>query len=197
MEQPLQPGVYKQAIGVHSIEKAARFTRISVDQLDCVKGNGKLEPHVFTCTELVHFTENSLAEMIGNVMTDQTSDEPFTFIPGEPFLVSKNAKFNLIWWSACPPTNWYNTVKSNLPNLLDNFGDLGNSEPFNGKGKCGPVGFTLPFKDILEQYVRSRGTDLDKLQLKVFGTFRYSAEVMFAILVCVEGYNLFKYHRLS
>lgn len=179
-DHPVMPGVSCQALGVHSGYVVAN--PIAIDQRDCVIFNETCRPHEFTCTHLVHYTENQFAASIGLLGTD----EPFCFKPKE-CSITRSKSFNLTWWSPFPPADWNDVVHENLPFLFDEFGEIGNSPAFNGPSLCGPLGFVTEWKDILGQYAISRQANVDDIELRVLGTFLYTKEIMYAVLVCIKG----------
>lgn len=170
-ESGVPPGVTWQVIGEHSGNKVLQGNKAVDDESG--------QPHQFICTKLVHFTENTFAEMIGLLDTD----EPFCFKPYSWCAIETNP-LNLTWWSPIPPANWN---KGRGTTIYD-------SSAVGGPSLCGPIGFVAPWKDILEEYARGRretsneGASSEvKIQLRNLGTYRYRKEIMYAVLVCMEG----------
>lgn len=144
-------------------------------------------------THLVHYTENESAGTIGD-------SDSFRFKP-TAWNDSGDREIYLSWWSLIPPTNWIELLDiENHPNFHKNWSKkpeetckysehCGKSPIFNGESLYGPIGFAVSWKDILDQYAISRRKELTRadLQLKYFGTIMYTREVMYAILVCVQG----------
>lgn len=164
-------GVSRQALRVHSTD----YQRSS----DCRM------PHEFTCTELVHFTENEHAENIGLL----GFDEPFCFKAKQCLM------FDLIWWSSLPPANCYEVMEKNLELPADEFhdcGGFGESQVFSGPSLCGPLGFVTSWVDMLKQYAISRQSALHQIEYRVLGTFLYRKEIMYAVLVCIKGSVCYK-----
>lgn len=116
---------------------------------------------------MVHFTDNEYAVSIGKLGTN----EPFCFKANRCWM------FNLIWWSPRPPDNWKNDYSA----------AFGESPAFEGPSLCGPIGLVSSWEYILSQYARSRQSTLQQIEFRVFGTFLYRKEIMFAVLVCIEG----------
>lgn len=175
---PVMPGVRSQALKVHSGDSVA-FCRKSIDRSDCNL------PHEFRCDELVHFTENKYAKSIGSSETD----EAFCFEARQCWITSAQS-FNLTWWSAFPPFNWTEVVERNLsldPMDFHDCGAIGESAAFGGPSLCGPLGFVTLWADILKQYAISRQSNVNNIEFRVLGTFRYRKEIMYAVLVCMKG----------
>lgn len=180
-ERIVMPGVNGQCLRAHSGQEVVAGI-FSIDRRDCVNANKICSPHEFTCTHLVHFTENNCAEGIGLLATS----EPFCFIP-KRWDITDTIAFNLSWWAPRPPDGWMDVIKNNLPNNDDDNRDVGNSSAFNGPSLCGPVGFVISWEDILSQYTLSRQRSLDEIELRILGTFIYKREIMYAVLVCIKG----------
>lgn len=72
-------------------------------------------------------------------------------------------------------------MRENLSNIVSH--DIGNSPALNGLSLCGPVGFVIPWKDILLKYADSRQKRLHDIDLRIMGTFLYRSEIMYAVLV--------------
>lgn len=183
-EPGVMPGVKLQVIGAHSGGLVSGQRSISVDNRDCRPNNPLDTPHYFICKDLVHFTENEFADSIGSSGTDQ----PFSFRPF-PFRTHSGTEgLKLSWWSPLPPDNWRDVVNEDIPNVFKEFDGIGNSNAIDGDSLCGPVGFVTPWKDILEQYAISRQKSLDDIiELRNLGTYLYTKEIMFAVLVCMKG----------
>lgn len=139
----VMPGVRMQVLGVHSANQLAVQYPISIDRRDYGRLTPIEEPHHFPCTNLVHYTDNQLAEKIGLLGTD----EPFCFKP-KPWRITKTESLKLSWWSPLPPDDWKDVVDDNLPNIWNEFEDTGNSPALNGLSRCGPVGFVSMGKYI-------------------------------------------------
>lgn len=159
-------GVTWQITGVHSGKRVLGTEAMSVDY------NG---PREFACTKLVHFTENTVAASIG--LSD--TDEPFCFMP-KLWCANETSPLNLSWWSPCPPDNW---DRGSNPFL---------SPAVGGPPLCGPVGFVAPWKDLLKRYAEARRETASKvsssaIEIRNLGTYLYIREIMFAVLVCIEG----------
>lgn len=178
------PGVSLQILGVHSARSLVAQHPIAIDRRDYGSLTPIEEPHHFCCTNLVHYTDNKLAEKIGLL----GNDEPFCFKPKQ-WRITRVESLKLSWWSPLPPDDWTDIVDDNLPNIWNEFEDTGNSPALNGPSICGPVGFVSPWKSILQQYAISRQRILNDLEFRTMGTFRYRAEIMYAVLVCMRGYN--------
>ncbi len=185
-------GIAKQVLRVHDGNSVAVYIRngnyidmpMAVDRRDCAihVSIPPLEmPHTFTCTHLVHYTENEFAEKIGF-----GNEDTFNF-RASPWKITPNESFELTWWSPLPPNNWKEVIDESLPNIWNVFNDMGNSSPFNGKTICGPFGFVISWSDILDQYAVNRGKNRHDVELRILGTFLYTKEIMYAILVCVKG----------
>lgn len=176
------PGVQGQRIGIHSADAVA-YPR-SIDRRDYALDYGATpceEPHHFRCDELVHFTENTSAASIGLL-----EDDLFLF-KAQPWRISSRTSLNLSWWSPLPHSSWQEQVDRNLPNIWNDFEDIGNSSALKGDSFCGSVGFAIKWEGILGQYASSRRILFDRVELRTLGTFRYRAEIMYAVLVCARG----------
>lgn len=162
MEPGYQKGVKSQRIGEHFRDPAT----MSVDE------DG---PHKLTCSKLGHFTENEFAASIALLDTD----ESFCFKP-YPWFTNKTNPLKLTWWAPILPDNW-NKNRNGFA-----------SPAMGGSLLCGPIGFVAKWKDILDEYVKERGETAGealsfKLELRNLGTYRYPKEIMYAVLVCMEG----------
>lgn len=144
-----------------------------------VDNNRSEMPHEFNCTELVHFTENEFARSIGELGTDQ----PFRF-QAFPYDVDSNTKtLHLTWWAARRPDNWREAIIDGAQNNKL----IGTSPAIDGKPLCGPIGFVVSWRDILEQYAVGRQKNLNDVELRIFTTDLFIKEIMFSILVCLKG----------
>lgn len=172
------PGVECQTLNVHCGDNVVY--RQSIDRRDCVGDENYVIdlPHELRCTHLVHFTENQYAELIG------LETYNFCFKP-RSCPISSNQNFNLTWWSPLPPENWETLLNDGL--LPHVYPDLGNSTAFGGQSLCGPVGFAIKWKNILNHYAASRGSSLQDVECRILGTFKYRSEIMYAVLVCING----------
>lgn len=181
-------GVTWQVIGEHSGNKVCYPERMSVDNRDNRRHGTSENPHEFTCKELVHFTENTFAVRIGLSDTDPYfSFEP---CPWETNALEKNL-LKLTWWSPRLPVGWKNSLNESD---FNDFKQIGNSGAIDGASICGPIGFVAPWKHILKQYVNARRESLSEgvssgieLELRNLGTFLYKREIMYGVLVCMEG----------
>ncbi|KAE9550687.1 hypothetical protein FO519_006109 [Halicephalobus sp. NKZ332] len=162
-----------------------------VDRRDCQKDSTDDSPHEFLCTHLVHYTENEFAGDIGLEDPDY-----FSFKISEWTSIANLRGLNVTWWSPLPPRRFDEIIERNTPNMLRKYKYmedgklttvLGNSPAFRGDSICGPIGFSISWKDILNQYAENRGCDRNEVQLRVLGTFRYRSEIMYAVLVCTKG----------
>ncbi|KAG4071727.1 hypothetical protein HA402_011881 [Bradysia odoriphaga] len=178
----VMPGVTRQAIGIHSGNAVSLRSSRSVDRRD-YSSTPCEEPHYFDCTKVVHYTENASAALIATI---DNEEEPFCF-KAKPWRITRTTSLNLSWWSPHPHFSWKDQLDHSLPNIWLNFEDIGNSSALNGRSFCGPIGFAIEWEDILEQYAISRQTNIDDIELRTLGTFRYRAEIMYAVLVCVRG----------
>ncbi|KAG4072458.1 hypothetical protein HA402_004390 [Bradysia odoriphaga] len=169
-------GVSWQVSGEHRGNKVlGPEGTMSVDNRDSRRRDQSENPHELTCKELVHFTENKFAAEIGGSYTVPS----FSF---KAFPWGTNT-LNLTWWSPLPPDNWKDSLKRN--DFYD-FNCIGNSAALNGSSICGPIGFAVSWKDILEQYANGRRNEA-KIELRNLGTYLYKREIMFAVLVCMES----------
>lgn len=172
------PGVTRQVIGVHSGNLVTNPQMMSVDNRDSNPNDPTEMPHEFICTELVHFTENEFARSIGLLGTDQS----FSFRPSPWYdswrARSENRPLQLTWWSPRPPDNWIDAVTVRDYNI-------GSSPCINGESLCGPVGFVVKWKDILEQYAKGRQGEIKDIEFRNLGTYLYRKEIMFAVMVCM------------
>lgn len=137
----------------------------------------------FVCTNLVHYTENILAKSIGN----DESGGKFTF-KGFPWIVDKEINYeikDLSWWGVSPPDDWLDLIKRDYKNNIE---VIGSSGAFNGPSLCGPIGFKISLKDILNEYAKSRKCERSDLEFRILGTFHYQREIMYGILVCCKTY---------
>lgn len=158
-----------------------RNRRKLIDRYDCQDDNKELEPHKLSCSHLVHFTENEFAKEIG---LKKNSHLCFKASSWEPV----DKRFHLTWWSALPPERWEEVIQGNITNVsLLYKNQLSTSAAFKGESGCGPVGFTVSWEKILNEYAMSRKEIKSAVQLRIFGTFKYKSEIMYTILVCIEG----------
>ncbi|XP_037024528.1 uncharacterized protein LOC119066275 [Bradysia coprophila] len=179
----LMTGVQRQVIGIHSTTAIA-FTPeqpIAVDRRD-YPDEGRIDlPHELKCSHLVHFTDNDFAEIIGLSNTNH-----FVFRPQQlPAMTSHS--FRLSWWSPLAPDNWRTVIENNLPNVDMAEFDIGNSPAFKGDSMCGPIGIVVKWRDIRTEYARSRGGIVTDVEFRILGTFLYTKEIMFGVLVCMKG----------
>uniref|UniRef100_A0AC34Q0W2 Uncharacterized protein n=1 Tax=Panagrolaimus sp. JU765 TaxID=591449 RepID=A0AC34Q0W2_9BILA len=139
--------------------------------------------HDLICDKLVHFTENAAANEIGQM--DEDGNFCFHAKSWKPLAKHDFAIRNFSWWAPVPPQNWEEIVRSNIPDKLEQYENiLANSPAFKGDSRCGPIGFMVPWDNILKEYARSRGCPVAELELRIFGTCHFSAEIMFTIIVC-------------
>lgn len=134
---------------------------------------------IFPCAYVVHFTENDSAVEIGKL-------ENFRFHVSDWKPENEQPICYVSWWTAVPPSNWEDIVVNKLPEEIKNKFEksLGNSPAFNGESAFGPIGFVVSWKNILNEYARNRNLPFSKVDLRIFGTFLYSAEIMYSIIVC-------------
>lgn len=185
MEVQYAAGVNEQRLQVH-MGDAVVCRKIgkekSIDRYHCVANYQIRAPHELFCTHVVHYTEYAFAKLIGLLATD----DPFKF-KAESYCYSTDSScLNLSWWSPLPPPNWEAVVQNNL--LPYPPAESGNSAAFRGESLCGPVGFIVSWKGILQQYAISRRKRYpEDVEFRIVGTFRYSAEIMYVVLVCIRG----------
>uniref|UniRef100_A0A914QFT5 Uncharacterized protein n=1 Tax=Panagrolaimus davidi TaxID=227884 RepID=A0A914QFT5_9BILA len=140
-------------------------------------------PHEITCSHLIHYTENDFAQNIGFNNSDFFC---FKTQKWDPF--NKDNDHYFVWWAALVPDGWDKGINRENPELQKFFKKrFCNSPAFKGESLCGPIGFIVPWKNILEEYAKSREKKFSQIQLKTFGTFFYSREIMYAIIVCIEN----------
>lgn len=171
------PVIYKE----HDIRKVTSGRPLA-DLYGYLEDGDGCSQFELTITHLVHYTENESAGAIGDSNSFLFKPTAWNDRGGREFRY-------LSWWSLIPPTNWSELLGiENHPNFQKNSYNqhYGKSSIFNGKSLCGPIGFAVSWKDILDQYAINRGKDRADVQLKCFGTIMYKREVMYAILVCVK-----------
>lgn len=169
--------VRRQVLYFHARSDTTRIPT-AVDRRDYHVSRMEL-PHEFQCSHLVHYTENDFAANIGLSNTSE-----FIF---QPRRIQIDKPYPLSWWSPLPPDDWKTEIECNLPNVDTRYFDIGNSPALKGDSLCGPIGIVVRWHDILSEYARSRGSIVTDVELRVLGTFRYSKEIMFGILVCMKG----------
>lgn len=148
-----------------------------IDNFDCLsKGNYKC--HYLTCESLIHLTKDHAVKL-----THRDKADWFWFSPNQSVRFDD---FNLVWWDAYPPEDWKKTPNEDVQHPRQTYQEsIGHSPPFDGESGCGPKGFIVSWRNILEAYAASRDQEADDVEIRIFGTFRYKTEIRYAVLVCI------------